>query len=432
MPTLERDEALTPHLARIRELYAACRGNLVRVFEELRAEGADVQYSTVTAFCRRHGIGVKPAPRAGRYIHEPGEEMQHDTSPHKVEVAGRMRQLECAELILCHSRRIFAQVYPRWSRFECKAFFTAALRYFGGAADRCVIDNSSVVIARGSGRDAAMAPEMEAFAKRFGFIFHAHEVGDKDRSGKVERNFHYIENNFYPGRSFESLADLNDKLRAWCDKVNASPRKLWGESKRVPDELFSLEAPLLRPLPLHIPEVYRVHERRVDVEGHITLDTNRYSVPLDIREGRRLEIHETLDTLRIFDGRRLACEHERCEPGAKKRNTLPEHRHDGRKRKARHQPVPQEAPLRKASPALAALIDNLKKRDGGRAARSIQRLYQMYLDYPTEYLAEAAAEAGTYGLYDLRRIESMTLSRIRGDFFRLPTIESPDPEEGDG
>ncbi|MBD3337061.1 MAG: helix-turn-helix domain-containing protein, partial [Candidatus Eisenbacteria bacterium] len=37
-----------------------------------------------------------------------------------------------------------------------------------GAARRCMVDNSSIVIARGSGADAAIAPEMEAFAGRFG------------------------------------------------------------------------------------------------------------------------------------------------------------------------------------------------------------------------------------------------------------------------
>jgi hypothetical protein len=31
------------------------------------------------------------------------------------------------------------------------------------------------------------APEMAAFAERFGFEFVAHEIGDANRSGRVER-----------------------------------------------------------------------------------------------------------------------------------------------------------------------------------------------------------------------------------------------------
>jgi len=30
-------------------------------------------------------------------------------------------------------------------------------------------------------------PEMEAFGERFGFQFRAHELGDANRSGRVER-----------------------------------------------------------------------------------------------------------------------------------------------------------------------------------------------------------------------------------------------------
>ena len=62
-----------------------CKGNLVRVHEELVAGGAELSYPALTAFCRRHGIGQAPVVPAGQYHFEPGEEMQHDTSPHEVE-----------------------------------------------------------------------------------------------------------------------------------------------------------------------------------------------------------------------------------------------------------------------------------------------------------------------------------------------------------
>ena len=52
--------------------------------------------------------------------------------------------------------------------------------------------------------DAVAAPEMEAFAERFSTKFVAHEKGDANRSARVEGRFHYIEKNFYPGRTFPS------------------------------------------------------------------------------------------------------------------------------------------------------------------------------------------------------------------------------------
>ena len=136
VPALQRSERLEEHAPRVRELHAGCKGNLVRVHEELLAEGIDVAYPTLTSFCRRNGIGQKPKQPAGEYHFEPGEEMQHDTSPHDVEIGGRTRRLQCASLILCYSRRQYAQVYPHWRRFEARAFLSEALQYLGGAAGR--------------------------------------------------------------------------------------------------------------------------------------------------------------------------------------------------------------------------------------------------------------------------------------------------------
>lgn len=46
-----------------------------------------------------------------------------------------------------------------------------------------MIDNTSVIILRGTGEDMAPVPEMAAFAKARGFEFRAHEKGDANRSG---------------------------------------------------------------------------------------------------------------------------------------------------------------------------------------------------------------------------------------------------------
>ena len=184
------------------------------------AEGVDVAYSTLTGFCRRHKIGVKDKVPAGRYQFSPGQEMQHDTSPHAVKVGDKVRKLQCASLVLCFSRMIYAQAYPRFDRFWCKVFLTEALRYFQGAAAQCMVDNTAVVIVYGTGKDAVAAPEMAAFSDHFGFKIVAHAVGHANRSGRVERPFDYIENNFYPGRTFADIGDLNSQMRAWCDKAN--------------------------------------------------------------------------------------------------------------------------------------------------------------------------------------------------------------------
>jgi hypothetical protein len=43
----------------------------------LVAEGAELSYQALTAFCRRHGIGQIEKKPAGQYYFEPGEEMHY-------------------------------------------------------------------------------------------------------------------------------------------------------------------------------------------------------------------------------------------------------------------------------------------------------------------------------------------------------------------
>ena len=81
----------------------------------------------------------------------------------------------------------------------------------------------------------------------------------------------------------------------------------------------------LKPLPAWIPEVYRLSQRLVDIEGYVALHTNRYSVPVE-RIGRRVEVRETKDIIEIqLDARRLVT-HRRIAEAGHQRITLVEHR----------------------------------------------------------------------------------------------------------
>ena len=416
VPALERPELLAPALDTIRALYSTCKGNLVRVHEELLVKGFEASYPCLTAFCRHHNIGHAPKVPAGQYHFEPGEEMQHDTSPHVIRVGDRERKMQCASLVLCYSRMIYAQVYRNWTRFECRVFLSEAVVAFGGAAKRCMLDNSSVIIARGNGANAVPADAMKAFGDRFGFHFAAHELGDANRSARVERPFDYIEKNFYPGRTFVDDDDLNAQLIAWCDRANRRPRR---SLPRPSIELLVAERPALRPLPIHVPEVYDVHTRRIDTEGNVNLHQNRYSVPGALI-GRKVEARETAKRVKIYDGHRLVAEHDRITPGEGTRSMLPEHRVRRKSHAARVPPCPEETLLRAQDPCLSQLCDLLRKHHGGGAVRAIRRLHRLYLDYPTESLITATRTAVAYGLLDLGRLETMVLRAVAGDFFRLP------------
>ena len=65
VPKIERAEKATPFRQQILELLPQCKGNLVRVHEELAAAGAAFSYQALTAFCRRRRNRAN-AHRAGR------------------------------------------------------------------------------------------------------------------------------------------------------------------------------------------------------------------------------------------------------------------------------------------------------------------------------------------------------------------------------
>ena len=140
--------------------------------------------------------------------------------------------------------------------------------------------------------------------------------------GGWRRPFHFIEGNFLAGRTFRSWEDLNQRVREWCDKVNATYKK---HIRAVPRELFAVERLHLKPLPAWIPEVYRLHQRLVDIEGYVALNSNRYSVPVDWI-GRRVEVRETKDKIEIqLDARRMVT-HRRIAEAEHQRVMLTEHR----------------------------------------------------------------------------------------------------------
>lgn len=402
-------------------IYRRCKGNAVRIQELLLAEhGIDLAYSTLTRLIREQDLRA-PKRRAGIYTFEPGEEMQHDTSPHAVKLGGKRLIAQCASLTLAYSRYLYCQYYPCFTRFEAQAFLAEALQCFGGSCPRCLIDNTSVILAGGSGPDAVIAPQMEAFGEVFGLRFIAHAIGHSDRKGRIERPFHYIENNFLAGRSFTDWDDINAQARQWCDAVaNAKSKRALGMSAH---EAHLMEKSHLLPLPAHIPTVTQIHHRVVDTQGYIHLDTNRYSVP-ERYLGKKVAVHKQLDKVQIFYGQRQIAAHARLI-GQRDKTVLDKAHHDTLIRgRTATGPSPQEQALTGCHRVLDQYVAALKQRAPGRGVSKLRRLLALKRSYPAEPFLAAIEQALEYGLFDLNRLERLILERVAGDFFHFDDIDS--------
>jgi hypothetical protein len=306
MPRRTRSDKIEIDADLLKRLYRQCDGFAQRVHEKLaEEEHVSIQYSTLTRLLRQLGISRGQEPRCERIPDEPGAEMQHDTTQYSVLLGGIRAKLIASLLYLRYSKRRYLRFYRMFNRFRMKCFFDEALKFWQYAAPVCIIDNTNLARLRGAGQDAVIVPEMEAFAKQYGFRFVCHEKGHADRKAGEERSFWTVETNFLPGRRFESLEDLNRQAFQWAT-MRMEHRPV-AKTRLIPAQAFEYEQPFLVKLPAALPSPYLVHERGTDQYGYAAFGGNYYWVPGTGRED--VKIFQYSDHLTIYKQRQRVAEY---------------------------------------------------------------------------------------------------------------------------
>lgn len=86
-------------------------------------------------------------------------------------------------------------------------------------------------------------------------------------------------------RTFFTLADLNEAIAGRIDAINDRPMKVLGVSRRT---LFEqIDRPALKPLPASRYELAEWQGCRVNIDYHVEVDHNFYSVPSCARARER-------------------------------------------------------------------------------------------------------------------------------------------------
>jgi hypothetical protein len=101
--------------------------------------------------------------------------------------------------------------------------------------------------------------------------------GHKERRGKVERPFHYLEEDFLRARTFASWDDLRGQARQWLDTV--ANVRVHGTTRRRVDEAYAEELPCLIALPSVPYPAARDETRTIQPDGAIPIDGSYYPVP---------------------------------------------------------------------------------------------------------------------------------------------------------
>jgi transposase len=276
----KENQSLIPE-EKLREYHAMCGGWMQRMHEKLNdEEGLSISYSTLTKRCRELGLSKRQQSKTKRFHHvetEPGEEMQHDTSPYKVMLGDVLTPVVASVIYLRYSKRIYLKFYLSFKRYHMKCFFHEALTFFGYSARTCIIDNTNLARHSGAGYSALISPEMDVFSRRYGFEFICHEIKHSNRKAGNERAFWTVETNFLPGRTFKNLDDMNEQGIEWA--TIRQFQRPHSKTRLIPAETFEIEKPYLNPVLETMPAPTQPHHRLIDRYGFINFEANSYWIP---------------------------------------------------------------------------------------------------------------------------------------------------------
>ncbi len=302
-----RTTLLTPFTAPLQTLLAQDpERSAVNVLQHLRAAGYRGGITTL----RVHLARLRPAPARAAFVpltFAPAERVQIDWGEFG-DVFGIGRAVHAFLLVLCYSRLLtveftYSQTLEAFLRCHEHAFTV-----LGGYAREAQYDNLATAVAERRGRLVRWNPRFLAYAGHCGFRPVACTPGRGQEKGRVEDSVKYLRMNFWPGRTFRDLADLNAQAQAWRDAVaNAREHRA---TRKVPSLLVAEERPHLLPLR----EPYDTDEVRsvvVPPTFRVAFDSNRYSVPWRL-VGKALTLRADAETVTLWYGTHRVARHARC------------------------------------------------------------------------------------------------------------------------
>jgi transposase len=219
-----------------------------RLHREIKAMGFTGAYSTLTEYLR----AIRPAvPRQfeRRFETLAGQQAQVDFAEFQVGFAsepGISRKVWLFSMVLGHSRWLWGRFCPNQTLETVMRCHIAAFDAMGGACAEVLNDRMKTAVI---GEDAASVvtynASLVALLAHYGSAPRACQPYRAKTKGKVERPFRYVRQDFFLGRSFRDLDDLNAQFEDWRTTI-ANPRVL-ATTQRVVNEHIAEERPPSRP-----------------------------------------------------------------------------------------------------------------------------------------------------------------------------------------
>jgi transposase len=319
-PRRPRPTVVTPVEAYLRERIAAfpelTGSRLLREVKELGYAGG---YTALKDFLRI----IRPKPPQAferRFETPPGKQAQVDFAYFRTTFTddpGAERIVWLFSLVLGHSRMM-------WARFVVRQDLATVLRChidgfeaLGGVPAEILYDRmKTAVLGEGDDRGIVYNAKLLDLAAHYGFLPGACKPYRAKTKGKVERPFRSVREDFFLGRSFRNLEDLNAQFGQWLETV--ANRRRHATTGRIVVEHFAEERPHLQALPSGPFNTVLTLDRRITRDGMVSIGGNLYSVPDGTRR-RVVEVQTLADTINILEDGTLIATHPVLEGRGQRR-----------------------------------------------------------------------------------------------------------------
>jgi transposase len=262
----------------------------------------------------RHLIALhRPRPKAEAYLRLrtlPGEQAQVDWGHFgHLEIGRARRPLMGFVMVLSWSRMIYLRFFLGAHMENFLRGHVGAFAAWAGVPRTLLYDNLKSAVLERQGQAIRFNPVLLGFAGHHRYEPRPVAVARGNEKGRVERAIRYIRDNFFAGRSFTDLEDLNTQAQAWTTGP-AADRRCPEDTTLTVREAFEREAKQLLALPEN---PYPTNEQvavKVGKTPYVRFDLNDYSVPPDAVQ-RTLTVVADLQQVRIVDGRDVLASHPR-------------------------------------------------------------------------------------------------------------------------
>jgi transposase len=297
----------------------------IRLLREITEIGYRGGYTTVKDFV----CEIRPPKETGwehRFETPAGKQAQVDFALFRIyfpDAPDQERHVWLFSLILACSRHLFCRFVWRQDLATVVRCHMAAFEAIGGVPGEILYDQMKTAVTKEDREHGIIYNKtLLALSEHYGFIPRACPKGRAKTKGKIERPYRYVRQDFFLGRAFRDMDDLNGQLGEWLAGV--ANRRLHGTTRRLVDEAFAEEKPTLQPLPaLAFGSVLKM-DRRISRDGMVSVDGNLYSVP-DTTRRRVVDVQVTASEVSILDAGKMVAVHPVLE-GSGQRRVAPGHR----------------------------------------------------------------------------------------------------------